>query len=105
MQGASAGMSVDSVRPGELVELRNLHPVYPFCTFRLPDESPRVCMELGAGQWTGFEPRLNAVVIRPDVDEVVMTWCASAPVDQAFRPDDPDEIRREISWQIDGGLR
>jgi hypothetical protein len=105
MQGASAGMSVDSVRPGDLVELRNLHPVYPFCTFRLPDERPRVYMELGAGQWTDLEPHLNAVVIRPDVDEVVMTWCASATVDQGFSPDDPDEIRREISWQIDGGLR
>lgn len=104
-QGASSGMSVDSVSPGELVELRNLHPVYPFCTFRLPDEIPRVRMELRAGEWTPLEPHLNAVVIRPDVDEAVMTWCASAPVDSAFRPDDPDEIRREISWQVDGGLR
>ena len=45
---------------------------------------PRVRMELSAGQWTALEPHLNAVVIRPDADEVVMTWCASAPVDAAI---------------------
>ena len=84
-QAASAGMSVASVSPGELVELRNLHPVYPFCTFRLPDEVPLVHMELRAGEWTALEPHLNAVVIRPEEDEVVMVWCASAPVDAAIR--------------------
>jgi hypothetical protein len=103
-QAASAGMSVDRVSPGELVELRNLHPVYPFCTFRLPDEVPAVHMELKAGEWTALEPHLNAVVIRPEVDEVVMIWGASAPEGAAFEPEDPDEIRREISWQIGGGL-
>ncbi|HWQ52510.1 MAG TPA: DUF2169 domain-containing protein [Bryobacteraceae bacterium] len=104
-QGASAGMSLDSVSPGELVELRNLHPVYPFCTFRLPDETPRVRMELRAGEWAALEPHLNAVVIRPDGDEVVMIWCASAPVDHAFRPDNPDGLRREVSWELNGGMR
>lgn len=104
-QAASAGMSVSRVSPGEFVELRNLHPVYPFCTFRLPDEVPFARMELRAGEWTPLEPHLNAVVIRPEVDEVVMVWCASAPADAVIEPDDPDEIRREISWQADGGLR
>jgi hypothetical protein len=104
-QAASAGMSLDSLGPGELVELRNLHPVYPFCTFRLPDEVPRARLELSAGEWIALEPHLNAVVIRPDDDEVVMTWCASAPVRPEFLPEDPDEIRREVWWQVDGGLR
>lgn len=104
-QAASAGMSVDRVSPGEMVELRNLHPVYPFCAFRLPDEVPLAHMECRAGEWTALEPRLNAVVIRPEEDEVVMIWCASAPVDARFEPEDPDEIRRQITWLAGGGLR
>ncbi len=101
-QGASAGMSLDYVAPGELVQLRNLHPVYPFCTFRLPDEVPRAVIELGAGNWNGLEPHLNAIVIRPEEDQVVMIWCASAPVASTFRPDDIDELRREVSWLNEG---
>ncbi len=96
-QAASAGMSLDVVNPGELVELKNLHPVYPFCTFRLPDEVPRVRMELG--EWTDCEPHLNAVVIRPDSDELVMIWCATAPVPATFRPPDVDGIPRQVDWR------
>lgn len=103
VQAASAGMSLARVVPGEMVELRNMHPVYPHCTFRLPEEIPWVRMELAAGEWTDFEPRLNSVVIRPESDEVVMTWCAAAPVGPDFQPDDPDEIRREVSWRTGGG--
>jgi hypothetical protein len=102
-QAASAGMSVDSVSPGEMVELRNIHPVYPHCTFRLPYEIPRARAELGAGDWRTLEPHLNAVVIRPDTDEVVMIWCATAQVDRKFPVDEADDIRREVSWQTNGG--
>ncbi len=99
-QAASAGMSLDSVRPGELVELRNLHPIYPFCTFRLPEETPQVRMEITPGSWTDLEPHLNSLVIRPENDEVVVTWCASAPLPRMFQPDDVDELRRDIHWSV-----
>jgi hypothetical protein len=102
LQGASAGMSVDFRVPGQLAELRNLHPVYPFCTFRLPEETPQARMELGLGNWIALEPHLNAVVIRPDEDQVVMIWCASVPVPNTFRPTAPDELRREVYWQAEG---
>jgi len=104
-QGASAGMSLESIAPGQLVELRNLHPVYPHCTFRLPEEVPHARLALRDGQWTELEPHLNAVVIRPETDEVVMTWCASAPIEATCYVADPDELRREVWWQADGGLR
>jgi hypothetical protein len=105
MQGASAGMSLDYVSPGELVELRNLHPVYPFCTFRLPGEVPRVLMEPGGGNCIALEPHLNAIVIRPEEDQVVMIWCASAPVAATFRPDDIEDLRRDVSWLTEGSPR
>lgn len=101
-QGASPGMSLDYVTPGDLVELRNLHPVYPFCTFRLPDEVPRVLLEPGPGQCIALEPHLNAIVIRPEEDQVVMIWCASAALDAPIEPDDVDEIRRDVRWLAQG---
>jgi hypothetical protein len=103
MQAASAGMSVDRVSQGEVVELRNMHPVFPFCSFRLPYEVPCVRMELKPGEWTLLEPHLNAVVIRPDSDEVVMIWCSTAPIDRHFPMDEAYELRREVSWRADGG--
>jgi len=104
-QGASAGMSLDSIRPGEVVELQNLHPVYSFCTFRLPDEVPRARLELGSGSWTDLEPHLNAVVIRPDSDEVVMVWCASADPPARFEPGDIEELGHDVEWLVEGSVR
>jgi hypothetical protein len=103
-QSASAGMSLDRVNPGELVELRNLHPIYPFCTFQLPDDVPRARMELGPGNWIDLEPHMNSIVIRPDDDEVVISWCASVPVAATFDARDPEQFRNAVDWPMDGGI-
>jgi hypothetical protein len=105
VQAASAGMSLDFVAPGEMIELTNLHPVYPFCTFRLPDEVPLARMETTPGNWTDLESHLNSVVVRPDADEVVMTWCASVRVSSPPRQDEVEAMRREVEWTTVGGMR
>ncbi len=104
-QGASAGMSLAAVAPGEIVELRNLHPVYPFCSFRLPEEVPHARIELSAGSWTSLKPHLNAIVIRPEADEVVLVWCSHASVAATFDPPEIDELRREVDWKPEGSTR
>jgi hypothetical protein len=66
---------------------------------RLPGEVPNVSLGLDATKMTALAPHLNAVVIRPDLDEVVMTWCASAPAQREFSADQALAISREIHWQ------
>ncbi len=104
-QGASAGMSLDVVNPCQTIELTNLHPVYPFCTFRLPEEVPLARLELAPGQWTDLESRLNAVVVRPDADEVVMIWCASTRLALPMPLDELEIVGREVDWTPLGRAR
>ncbi len=98
-QAASPGMSLAEIAPGEIVRLTNLHLDEPEMWFQLPAEMPRVLVEVDGGAMAELEPHLNAVVIRPDEEQLVMIWCAHAP--GKFKPGmaNPDEVRRQVTWQ------
>ncbi len=105
-QAASPGMSFEGFPPDAVVELHNLHRDYPVCTLELPGQVPRARLELGAAGAINLEPHLNSIVIRPDHEQVVMTWCAHAPRPQRLTSRILDSVRFSISWDTDplGGL-
>jgi len=98
-QGASPGMVLPSLDPGETLTLRNLHPEHPLWTVRLPGLVPRFALELAPLQMTLLVPHLNAVVLRPESSEVLMTWCLSAPVDRAYRSEQLNDMRLEGAFE------
>jgi hypothetical protein len=104
-QAASPGMSVAGFPPDATVEIMNMHPEYPVCTFELPGHAPRARLEVGGGI-LNLEPHLNAAVIRPDCEMVIMTWCAHAPRPPRLTERALWEARIGVSWDSDplGGL-
>lgn len=106
LQAASPGMTLANLRPDEFVQLHNLHPEQPVCTFQLPGEVPRARLELKPGEMILLDPHLNAVVIRPDTEEVVMIWRADAPAPSDLDARNWEDMRHDVSWDTDplGGL-
>jgi hypothetical protein len=98
-QAASPGMSFSEVPWSSELELTNLHPEHPAWRFHLPYEVPDAKLALGGPSLTELTPHLNAVVIRPDLAEVVMIWCAHAPVSRRYSPEQAAEMRREVAWR------
>ena len=92
------GMSFERLDPGTPVLLENLDPDEPRASIELPREVPEAGLEIEPGTLTALDVHLNSVVIRPDLDQVVMTWCASAPVERTYGPNQYDAMRREIRW-------
>ncbi len=105
-QAASPGMSFENFPHDVTVELHNMHRDYPVCTLELPGEAPRAQLELGRGGILNLETHLNSVVIRPDHEQVVMTWCAHAPRPPRLTDRALESFRFNISWDSDplGGL-
>lgn len=97
-QAASPGLSFDDVGPGTPFRLYNMHPERPRVEFRLPDEVPNVRLALEGLSTTPLQSRLVSVVIRPDSEEVVTTWCASMAVEKHYAPETLIEADRHIEW-------
>jgi hypothetical protein len=101
-QAASPGMSFPSFDPREVLRLTNLHPDRPDWTVRLPGLVPQFDLGIQPPFLTRLEPHLNAVVLRPEENEVVMTWCVSAPVERGFSPEQVQNMRCEENWMRSG---
>jgi hypothetical protein len=75
--GASPGLVMDRVQPGELVSTYNLCPEGEL-SFRLPSDSPRLGLDIGRGI---DEPgvALHTVMIRLDERQVDLVWRSAVP--------------------------
>lgn len=103
-QGASPGFSFDDVGPLTPVELHHVHPEHLRVRFELPDDVPHVAVSIRGPSATVLEPRPISIVIRPDLDELVITWCASARVDHPYTPEQALEWPRRVEWRSARGL-
>ena len=97
-RAASPGMSFERLDTTVPIELTHLHPEQPVWTVRLPAEVPQVDLELEADSPTRLGSHLNTIVIRPEFDQVVMTWCAHAPLTRHYSNDQFDDMECRISW-------
>lgn len=98
-QGASPGMSVDDLSPGEMFELRNVHPNKPVYSFQMPGDVPSVQMELQPGVMSDVAVHLDSVVVRPVPGEVVVVWSARALVPAGLSPDQASELARRVTFR------
>jgi hypothetical protein len=97
-QAAASGMSVGDGMLGDDVEVVNMHPDHPRRTIRFPADQPRVRLELRPRRMEDLPVRLSTVVLRPDRDEIVLTWCASTPIERQVSWSTAEAMRRDVQW-------
>lgn len=74
--GASLGLMLKDVAPGEHIHLLNLAPGGGPLHFRLPDDMPAVALDLGRGL-RPLAPTLQTISIRPDDAAMDLIWQAA----------------------------
>ncbi len=96
---APAGLAVCSLTGRERVKLANLHRERSNLEFDLPDDTPKLILDLpGVGE-RKLEPKLSTVSIEPDKDRVVLTWAASVRVAMPYPEEMTRSMRRVVRWE------
>jgi hypothetical protein len=96
---APAGLAVCRLTGRERVKLTNLHREHARLEFDLPDDTPKLTLDLpGVGE-RGLEPILSTVSIEPDADRVVLTWAASMRVAAPYPEELTRAMRRVVRWE------
>lgn len=98
-QGASPGLVCPDFKPGSPVLLRNLFPNQPERQIQLSSIVPRVTINVTEKQQLETTPQLNAVVIRPDYDQVVEVWSARAVAARRYEPTELENMTWKIQWK------
>ncbi len=76
-QGASPGLSIADLAPDAELTLRHVFPGQRERRVRLPGRLPSVRISLGSSDTRAARTRLNAVIVRPDEERVVLVYAAS----------------------------
>jgi len=82
-QGASLGLQLPFVSPGERVVLTNLMKGLPSFPFDLPRGRPKMCADGRNGKLAPTQPVIHTIVIDPDERRLTVLWAGTAP---ALRP-------------------
>ena len=100
---APAGLAVCRLTGRERVKLTNLHRERSQLDFDLPDDTPKLSLELpGVGE-RRLQPTLSTVSIEPDAGRVVLTWAASIRVAMPYPEELTRSMRRTVRWERKGG--
>jgi hypothetical protein len=83
-QGASPGLSIGNLQSDAEIRLRHLFPERPEQRLRLPGMAPKVTIEISATDRRRTQTFLNAVVVLPDQQRVVLVWSARAEVSRPY---------------------
>ena len=97
LQGASPGLAVGEVAPDETFLLRNLFPDRRERRVELPGWRPTVKIRLTATDHRETETRLNAVVIQPDHERVILVWSARCEVNRPYMPQELGDMAWDIT--------
>ena len=96
---APSGLAVCRLRGGERARLWNVHRERAFVEFDLPDDEPRLSLDVpGVGE-RKLAPVLTTVRIEPDADRVVLTWAAAFRVLAVYPDEMTRAMRRSVSWR------
>jgi hypothetical protein len=93
---APAGLAVCRLEGGERARIEGLHRDHDLLELQLPDDRPRLLVELpGVGQ-RELKPQLGTVLIEPDEDRLTLTWAGVMEVAMIY----PDEVLRGMRWGV-----
>jgi hypothetical protein len=96
---APSGLAVCRLRGGERARLWNVHRERAFLEFDLPDDEPRLSLDVpGVGE-RKLAPVLTTVRIEPDADRVVLTWAAAFRVLAVYPEEMTRAMRRTVTWR------
>jgi len=95
-QGASPGLAVEKFPADAHLYFRNLFPRHPERRVRLPGSAPKVTIWISERLKKAAETRLNAVIVQPDLDRVILVWSARCAVQRPFTPAE----RENMTWKV-----
>lgn len=96
--GASLGLQLPYVRPGDPIELRTMHRKRPRWGFAVPPP-PRIWIDGRDGKMTPTEPVLHTVLIEPDEDRVSVVWRGAAAALRAYAPQELETMPLRVEWR------
>jgi len=97
--GASPGLVLRRLQPGTQLMLRNMFPKHPERKLQLSSRVPRVEIALTESTKLAATSYINAVIIQPDLDQVVEVWSARAKVERPYAQNELDNMTWKIGWK------
>lgn len=97
--GASLGLQLPYIKPGEVIRLTNMHPKFKDFVFQLPTEHPDIWVDGRKGKLLPTKPVIHTVVIEPDENRVSIVWRGCGP---ALRPYHEEELKTmpfKVEWR------
>jgi hypothetical protein len=95
---ASPGLVRRRLQPATQMELRNLFPKQARRRIQLTGKVPHVEIRRSESERLSTNSYLSAVVIRPDLDQVIEIWSARAKVLRPYWPSELEEMTWKIRW-------
>jgi hypothetical protein len=83
-QGASPGLAIPNLPLDAEFVLKNLFPSHPERRVRLPGVLPRVLISLKPSDQRTARTQLNAVIIQPDTERVILVFAAVCEVARKY---------------------
>jgi hypothetical protein len=83
-QGASPGLAIPNLPPDAEFVLKNLFPAQPERRVRLPGVLPKVLISLKPSDQRAARTQLNAVIIQPDLERVILVFAAVCEVARKY---------------------
>jgi hypothetical protein len=97
--GASLGLSVPYVTPGERISLKQLHPNAPALAFVVPEVAPRIEVDGRSGKLLVTKPVIHTIEIEPDLNRVSIVWRGSAPAIRPYLPAELEKMPLHVDWR------
>ncbi len=98
--GASLGLQVPYLRPGDVLTLRNLHATAPLLTIALPDDAPKIFVDGRNGKLTATAPVIHHVEIEPDAQRLSIVWRGHAPALRPYLPEELTTMPFRVEWRM-----
>lgn len=98
--GASLGLQVPHVRPGDVLTLRNLHPTAPGLAITLPDDAPKISVDGRKGKLLATAPVIHHVEIEPDAQRLSIVWRGHAPALRPYLPEELGTMPFRVEWRM-----
>jgi hypothetical protein len=96
--GASLGLRLPYLAPGESVELLNLHPTRERVRFQLPRERPGIWIDGRNGKMVPTQPIIHSVIVEPDENRLCIVWRGSGKALRPYLDHEIDGMPFRVEW-------